>query len=98
MQYRIDDEAALCSIEILAEAVERTSVPGLVDLRMLRNALREAIRTRTPDAIKTAFGMFARVDRDYRNRIAHEALTLAAQQRGRFAPRERVVRRVKLAG
>jgi len=97
MQYRLDDEAALCSIEILSEAVERTCVPGLLELRMLRNALREAVASKTPEAVKTAFGMFARVDGDYRRLIAHEALALAAEQKGRFAPRERVMRRARLA-
>jgi hypothetical protein len=96
MQHWLDDEAALCSIEILSEAVERTCVPGILELRMLRNALREAVKSKTPEAVKTAFGMFARVDRDYRRRIAHEALTLATKQKGRFAPRERVVRRTRM--
>ncbi|AWK90037.1 hypothetical protein [Azospirillum thermophilum] len=89
MQIRPDDEAALCSIEILAEAVDRACVPGLLDLRMLRNALREAARSPTPDTVKIAFGMFSRLDGDYRRRIAHEALSIAAEQRGRFAPRGR---------
>lgn len=96
MQHWLDDDAALCSIEILSEAVERACVPGIVELRMLRNALREALQSKTPEAVKTAFGMFARVDRDYRRRIAHEALTLATEQKGRFAPRERMVRRTRL--
>ncbi|SMH58642.1 hypothetical protein [Azospirillum agricola] len=96
MTYRLDDEAALCSIEILSEAVERTCVPGVLELRMLRNALRAAVASRTTEAVKTAFAMFGRVDPDYRRLIAHEALSLAARQKGRYAPRERVVRGARL--
>lgn len=92
MQYRLDDEASLCSIDILAQAVERISVKGVLELRMLRNALREAAAAPTPEAVKFAFAMFSRVDRDYRRLIAHEALTLAAQQKGRYAPKTRAVR------
>ncbi len=96
LQYRLDDEASLCSIEILAEAVDLVCVQGVLELRMLRNALREAAANPSNEAIKTAFAMFSRVDRDYRRRIAHEALTLANRQRGRYAPRPRVFRRAKV--
>lgn len=98
MQVRLDDEASLCSIGILAEAVERICVKGVLELRMLRNALREATANPTPDSVKTAFAMFARVDRDYRRLIAHEALTLAARQRGQHAPKVRAVRRARVGG
>ncbi len=91
--YQLDDEASLCSIEILAEAVDRVCVQGVLELRMLRNALREAARNPSAETVKTAFAMFARVDRDFRRRIAHEALTLASRQRGRYAPRQRPIRR-----
>lgn len=96
LQYRLDDEASLCSIGILAEAVEHICVKGVLELRMLRNALREATANPTPEAVKTAFGMFARVDRDYRRMIAHEALTLAARQKGRYGPKVRVIRRARV--
>ncbi|WP_448206864.1 hypothetical protein [Azospirillum sp. sgz302134] len=96
MQYRLDDEASLCSIEILAEAVERIIVKGVLELRMFRNALRAAVATPTPEAVKNAYAMFARVDRDYRRLIAHEALTIAAQQKGRYKPKPRVVRRARV--
>ena len=92
MQYRLDDDASLCSIDILAQAVERMSVKGVLELRMLRNALREAVSSPTPDAVQFAYAMFSRVDPDYRRMIAHEALTLAAEQKGRYAQKERVVR------
>lgn len=96
LQYRLDDEASLCSIEILAEAVDRVCIQGVLELRMLRNALREAAKNPSNEAVKTAFAMFSRVDYDFRRRIAHEALTLAAQQRGRYAPRQRVFRRARV--
>ncbi|MCW2237334.1 hypothetical protein [Azospirillum canadense] len=96
VQVRLDDEASLCSIGILAEAVEHICVKGVLELRMLRNALREATANPTPDAVKTAFGMFARVDRDFRRMIAHEALTLAAQRRGQYGPKVRTIRRTRV--
>lgn len=97
VQYRLDDEASLCSIDILAQAVERICVKGVLELRMLRNALREAATSPTADAVKFAFAMFSRVDGDYRRLIAHEALTLATEQRGRYAaPRPRAVRRPRM--
>lgn len=96
MQFRLDDDAALCSIEILAEAVDRVCTQDAMPLRMLRNALREAVKRPAPDTVKTAFAMFARLDGDYRRLVAHEALTLATRQKGKFAPRERAVRRTRL--
>lgn len=92
MKYRLDDDVSLCSVEILTEAVERVCVPGVLELRFLRNALREAVTSRCPETVKAAFAMFARVDPDYRHMIAQEALALAARQRGRFAVRRRVIR------
>lgn len=80
-KFKIDDDAALCSIEILAEAVEMAFVPGVLELRTLRDALREAMRTRSPDAVALAYSAFSRVDRDFRQRITHHALSLATIRR-----------------
>lgn len=77
----LDDEATLCSIEILAEAVEMAFVPGILELRTLRDALQEARRTRSSAAVKLAYSAFSRVDGEFRNRISHHALTLAALRR-----------------
>ncbi len=82
----LEDEATLCSIEILAEAVEMAFVPGILELRTLRDALQEARRTRSPAAVRLAYSAFSRVDREFRNRkfrnrISHHALTLATLRR-----------------
>ncbi|AWU93453.1 hypothetical protein DM194_03810 [Azospirillum ramasamyi] len=77
----LEDEAALCSIEILAEAVEMAFVPGILELRTLRDALREARRTRSSAAVRLAYSAFSRVDPEFRNRISHHALTLATLRR-----------------
>ncbi len=81
MAFQFDDDAALCSIEILAEAVEMAFVPGVLELRTLRNALREALSTQSPDAIRLAYSAFSRVDREFRQRISHHALSLASIRR-----------------
>lgn len=77
----LEDEATLCSIEILAEAVEMAFVPGILELRTLRDALQEARRPRSPAAVRLAYSAFSRVDREFRNRISHHALTLATLRR-----------------
>lgn len=82
----LEDEATLCSIEILAEAVEMAFVPGILELRTLRDALQEARRTRSPAAVKLAYSAFSRVDREFRNRISHHALTLATLRRRSAGP------------
>ncbi|WP_042701335.1 hypothetical protein [Azospirillum sp. B506] len=61
-------------------------VPGILELRTLRDSLQDALRTRSPDAVKLAYSAFSRVDRDYRNRITHHALQLAAQRRRTAGP------------
>lgn len=81
MSLQFDDAATLCSIEILAEAVEMAFVPGILELRTLRDALRDALKTRSPDAVRLAYSAFSRVDGDFRQRISHHALSLAAIRR-----------------
>lgn len=82
----LDDEAVLCSIEILAEAVEMAFVPGILELRTLRDALQEARRSRSPAAVQLAYSAFSRVDGEFRNRISHHALTLATLRRRSAGP------------
>ncbi|CBS86371.1 hypothetical protein [Azospirillum lipoferum] len=82
----LDDEAVLCSIEILAEAVEMAFVPGILELRTLRDALQEARRTRSPAAVQLAYSAFSRVDGEFRSRISHHALTLATLRRRSAGP------------
>lgn len=72
---------AVSSLEILAEAVEIAYVPGIVELRMLRDALRKAADTQAPDAFAQALGAFGRVDRDFRAKIRNEAIALAEIRR-----------------
>ncbi|PWC37585.1 hypothetical protein [Azospirillum sp. TSO35-2] len=86
MGFPLDDEAALCSIEILAEAVEMAFVPGILELRTLRDALNDALRSRSPAAIRLAFSAYTRVDRDFRDRISHHALSLATLRRRTAGP------------
>ncbi|ALG71771.1 hypothetical protein VY88_13175 [Azospirillum thiophilum] len=81
MSILLDDEATLCSIEILAEAVEMAFVPGILELRTLRDALQEALRSRSPAAVRLAYSAYSRIDREFRDRISHHALTLATQRR-----------------
>lgn len=86
MSLTLDDEATLCSVGILAEAVEMAFVPGILELRTLRDALKEALRTRSPAAVRLAFSAFSRVDRDFRSQITHHALQLAALRRHSAGP------------
>lgn len=86
MRLTLDDEATLCSVEILAEAVEMAFVPGILELRTLRDSLNEALRTRSPAAVRLAYSAFSRVDRDFRDKIAHHALQLAALRRHSAGP------------
>ncbi|MFP5514486.1 MAG: hypothetical protein ACLGJC_15530 [Alphaproteobacteria bacterium] len=81
-----DDDAVLCSIEILAEAVEMAFVPGILELRTLRDALQEARRTGSPAAVQLAYSAFSRVDGEFRSRISHHALTLATLRRRSAGP------------
>lgn len=89
MSLTLDDEATLCSVEILAEAVEMAFVPGILELRTLRDSLNDALHTRSPAAVKLAFSAFSRVDRDFRNQITHHALQLAALRRHSAGPMRR---------
>lgn len=86
MSLTLDDEVTLCSVEILAEAVEMAFVPGILELRTLRDALNEALRTRSPAAVRLAYSAFSRVDRDFRSQITHHALELAALRRRSVGP------------
>jgi hypothetical protein len=56
VRLTLDDEATLCSVGILAEAV------------------------------RLAYSAFSRVDRDFRDQIAHHALQLAALRRQSAGP------------
>jgi len=93
MVFRIDDDASLCSIEILAEAVEMAFVPGVLELRTLRDALKDAMATRSPDAVMLAYSAFSRVDREFRQRITHHALSLATIRRHATAGSHHLARR-----
>lgn len=90
---RVDDDATLCSIEILAEAVEMAFVPGILELRTLRDALQDALTSNSSDAIRLAYSAFSRVDRDFRERISHHALSLASLRRQNGGPIRRPARR-----
>jgi hypothetical protein len=90
---RADDDATLCSIEILAEAVEMAFVPGILELRTLRDALQDALTSNSLDAIRLAYSAFSRVDRDFRQRISHHALSLASLSRQNGGPISRSARR-----
>ncbi|MGF7177110.1 hypothetical protein [Azospirillum doebereinerae] len=81
MTFHIDDDASLCSIEILTEAVEMAFVPGVLELRTLRDALHDAMATKSADAVLLAYSAFSRVDREFRHRITHHALSLATIRR-----------------
>lgn len=77
----LDDRTTLCSVEILAAAVDMVYVHGIVELRTLRNALDEAMRLKTDASIRFAYSAFSKVDRDFRAQISHHALTLATIRR-----------------
>lgn len=91
--HSTDDDATLCSIEILAEAVEMAFVPGILELRTLRDALQDALKSNSSDAIRLAYSAFSRVDRDFRQRISHHALSLASLRRQNSGPISRSARR-----
>ncbi|MBY6261628.1 hypothetical protein EI613_06740 [Azospirillum sp. 412522] len=61
-------------------------VPGILELRTLRDSLQDALRTRSPAAVKLAYSAYSRVDRDYRSQITHHALQLATLRRHSAGP------------
>ncbi len=53
-------------------------VSGILELRTLRDAWHEALKSRSPAAVRLAY---SRIDREFRDRISHHAMTLATQRR-----------------
>ncbi|NYZ16446.1 hypothetical protein HL658_28215 [Azospirillum sp. RWY-5-1] len=76
------DQQGLRAIRVLAEAVRRERVPGVVEFRLLTGFLEKAIDDSSDEELDLASAAFDALDVEFRRRIADRALVLADQERG----------------
>jgi len=77
------------AIRVLADAVHRERVPGIVEFRLLERALETAAVTPTAENLTLAKAAFDALDHDFRHRIIDHAHRLArdvAEQRRSGVP------------
>ena len=82
------DHDTLQAVGVLVRAVEQTRVPGVLEFRLLTNALNRAIESRGERDLHEAARVFQSLDRDFRARIVERANEMARAQVGASAPRE----------
>ncbi len=71
------DRETVEAIQILADAVRRERVPGVVEFRQLERALEQAAEQATEEPLAEAASVFQTLDGDLQARIAASAQTLA---------------------
>lgn len=76
------DQQGLRAIRVLAEAVRRERVPGVVGFRLLTGFLEKAIDDSSDEELELASAAFDALDVELRRRIADRALVLADEERG----------------
>lgn len=67
------DHQTLEAIDVLARAVDQARVPGVLEFRLLANALRRAIDSRGSRELQEAARVYQTLDRDFRARIIERA-------------------------
>jgi len=78
------DDGTLQAIQVLAAAVERERIPGIVEFHQTADALSRAYATRSPEDLEYAVTAFDSLDRELRTRIVERAHTIARTERGRL--------------
>ncbi len=71
------DTSTRDAIRLLADAVRRERVPGVLEFRQLEAALAEAADNPTDDRIGRATAAFRALDRDFRQRVINRAREMA---------------------
>jgi len=74
------DPHTLEAIAVLARAVERVRVPGVIEFRLLVNALGRAVASRSEDALGEAGRVFQSLEPEIRGRIVEQAKVEAHAQ------------------
>lgn len=86
------DHDTLQAVGVLVRAVEQTRVPGVLEFRLLTNALNRVLESRGERELHEAERVFRSLDRDFRARIVERANEMAraqvGAQVGASAPRE----------
>lgn len=87
-----DDPALLSAVQVLADAVRRERIPGVVEFRQLEDALKEIASEPSDNRWATADAAFNALDPDLRQRVADRAQQLAYKEAKtrRSAPAESV--------
>lgn len=71
------DPETVEAIRLLADAVRRERVPGIIEFRQLERALEQALAQGTEERLAEASSVFHTLDGDFRTRIVARARTLA---------------------
>ncbi len=77
MSKRTLDHDTLQAVGVLARAVEQARMPGVLEFRLLSNALNRAIESRGERDLHEAARVFQTLDRDCRERIVERANAMA---------------------
>lgn len=75
-----DDPALLNAVQVLADAVRRERIPGVVEFRQLEDALKEIASEPSDNRWATADAAFNALDPDLRQRVADRAQQLAYKE------------------
>lgn len=67
------DSQTLEAVGVLARAVEQVRVPGVVEFRLLANALKRTLDTRSEDELNDAARVFKSLEPEFRARIMERA-------------------------
>jgi hypothetical protein len=78
------DDCTAQAVQVLALAVQRERVPGIVEFGVASDALARAASSRDQVDLEYATVAFDSLDRDFRARIVNRAYELAASERGRL--------------
>ena len=75
-----DDPDLLNAVQVLADAVRRERIPGVVEVRKLEDALKEIAVDPSENGWATAGAAFNALDPDLRQRVADRAQQLAYKE------------------
>lgn len=75
-----DDPELLNAVQVLADAVRRERIPGVVEFRQLEDALKDIAAEPSENSWATADAAFNALDPDLRQRVADRAQQLAYKE------------------
>lgn len=75
-----NDQELLNAVQVLADAVRRERIPGVVEFRQLEDALKEIAAEPSDNRWATADAAFNALDPDLRQRVADRAQQLAYKE------------------